>query len=223
MRTRYRTDVLARQWPVIVVSILVTFAATSCSGQSTRPMPHTVALVQPADLARVGRNSPAGVALQLWRAVQVGDAASAAGFYDQRVLHAIGFTRVGGALAQQRQQLEVLRPKILSTNRTGLGVEVIVQGKNMVRGTRESDSQLFSFLFRRGLGGWRIGYDTLLGDALPPFVYSQVQAQVAPGSNKPSPQAQAAAQRISDLYRGLFSSAAESPVIKPKVTTAPKR
>jgi hypothetical protein len=143
----------------------------------------------------------------------VGDAASAAGFYDPHVLEAIGFTRVSGALSQQRSTLEVLKPNILSTNRTALGVEVIVQGKNVVQGTRESGTELLSFLFRRTPDGWRVGYDTLLGEALPAYVYSQVQEQVAPGSNKPSPRAQIAARRIGDLYRGLFS-----PTLQPKVT-----
>ena len=182
-------------------------------------MPHTLALVQPADIAKAGRNSPGGVALQLWRAVQVGDAASAAGFYDPRVLRVIGFVRVGGALSQQRSLLEVLKPTILSTNRTALGVEVIVQGKNVVKGTRESGTEVLSFLFRRNPEGWRVGYDTLLGDALPQYVYSQVQAQVAPGSNAPSPKAQIAAQRISNVYRGLFSPSLQQQPTKRKTKT----
>jgi hypothetical protein len=179
-------------------------------------MPHTQALVPQAQIAKAGPDSPGGVALKLWRAVQVGDAASAAGFYDRRVLRVIGFIRVSGALAQQRSLLEVLQPRILSANRTALGVEVVVKGKNVVGGTRQSRTELLSFLFRRNPAGWRVAYDTLLGDALPGYVYSHVQQQVAPGSNAPLAKAQVAASRISDLYRGLFSPQGQPSVRVPK-------
>jgi hypothetical protein len=149
------------------------------------------------------------VLLQLWRAVQVGNAASAAGFYDQRVLRAIGFGKVSGALAQERSHLEVIRPTNITGSRTPLGFEVVVKGENTVEGTRATKTEVFSFLFRRSPGGWRVAYDTLLGGALPAYVYSLVQEQVAPGSNAPSPEAQIAARRISDRYRELLSPEVE--------------
>jgi hypothetical protein len=189
--------------PAVALAISLIALASACGDESSRPLPHADALVEPAQIARVGRNSPKGVLLQLWRAVQVGDAASAAGFYDQRVLRAIGFGRVSGALAQQRSQLEVLRPTEVTTSKTALGLEVVVKGENTVQGTREEKTQLYSFLFRRSPAGWRVAYDTLLGEALPAYVYSLVQERVAPGSNVPSPKAQIAARRITDLYRGL--------------------
>jgi hypothetical protein len=151
------------------------------------------------------------VTLQLWRAVQVGDAASAAGFYDARVLKAIGFDRVSGALAQQRPTLEVLRPKVITGTKTALGTEVVVKGENTVAGTREAKTKVLSFLLRRSPEGWRVAYDTLLGDALAAYVYSLVQERVAPGSNKATPEAQIAARKIGDLYRGLFSPSSEQP------------
>jgi hypothetical protein len=141
----------------------------------------------------------------------VGDAAAAAGFYDERVLGAIGFVRISGALAQQREHLEVLRPDRLTATRTALGVEVVVKSDNTVEGTRESKTELLSFLLRRSPEGWRVAYDTLLGDALPAYVYSLVQDRIAPNSKTPSPQARLAAQRISDLYRGLFAPKSEKP------------
>jgi hypothetical protein len=192
-------------------------SASGCGGDSVQPMPHAQALVEPSQITKAGRSSPEGVALQLWRAVQVGDAASAASFYDERVLHAIGFGRVSGTLAQQRSRLEVLKPTGVTATSTGLGVEVVVKGQNSVEGTRGSKTEVLSFLFRRSSGGWRVAYDTLLGDALPVYVYSQVQERVAPGSKAPSPEAQIAARRIGDLYRGLYSPSDEQPA-QPKKT-----
>jgi hypothetical protein len=202
----------------VVLAISFIALASACGDKSSQPLPHTEALVEPAQIARAGQNSPKGLLLQLWRAVQVGDAASAAGFYDERVLRAIGFGRVSGALAQQRTQLEVLRPAQITSSRTALGLEVVVKGHNTVGGTRESKTQLFSFLLRRAPEGWRVTYDTLLGEALPAYVYSIVQERVAPGSNTPSPQAQIAARRISDLYRGLSSPQAQRPKQRAKAS-----
>jgi hypothetical protein len=196
-------------------SILATFG---CGDQGAPPPPRAEALVAPGRITRAGRQTPEGVTLQLWRAVQVGDAASAAGFYDSRVLKAIGFDRVSGALAQQRDQLEVLRPKTISGATTALGVEVVVKGENTVAGTREPTSHVLSFLLRRSPQGWRVAYDTLLGDALPAYVYSQVQERVAPGSNKPTPEAQIAARKIGDLYRGLFSPSSDQPQAREQST-----
>ena len=188
--------------------ILGTFG---CGDQAAPPVPRTEALVDPAQITRAGRQTPEGVTLQLWRAVQVGDAASAAGFYDTRVLNAIGFDRVSGALAQQRSTLEVLRPKVIAGTKTALGTEVVVKGENTVAGTREPKTKVLSFLLRRSPEGWRVAYDTLLGDALAAYVYSLVQERVAPGSNKATPEAQIAARKIGDLYRGLFSPSSEQP------------
>jgi len=195
---------------VIFVAALVAVAGCGNDEQS-RPMPSAEALVEPAQIESAGRTTPRGVLLQLWRAVQVGNAASAAGFYDQRVLQEIGFGRISGALAQQRSRLEVLRPTNITGNRTPLGYEVVVKGQNTVEGTRSDKTEVLSFLFRLGDGGWRVAYDTLLGEALPAYVYSLVQERVAPGSNTPVPEAQIAARRISDLYRGLLAPEIEQP------------
>jgi hypothetical protein len=189
----------------LVTCIAALVAVAGCGDKEQRPLPHAEALVEPAQIERAGRTSPRGVLLQLWRAVQVGNAASAAAFYDQRVLQEIGFGRISGALAQQRSRLEVLRPTNITGSRTPLGYEVVVKGQNTVEGTRSDKTEVFSFLLRRSDGGWRVAYDTLLGEALPAYVYSLVQERVAPGSNAPSPEAQIAARRISDLYRGLLA------------------
>jgi hypothetical protein len=190
--------------------ICVAALAAACGNEDqSRPLPHSEALVEPAQIERAGRTSPRGVLLQLWRAVQVGNAASAAGFYDQRVLQEFGFGGISGALAQQRSHLEVLRPTNITGSRTPLGYEVVVKGQNTVEGTRSDKTEVLSFLFRRDGGAWRVTYDTLLGAALPAYVYSLVQERVAPGSNKPSPEAQIAARRIADRYRGLLAGEVE--------------
>lgn len=189
----------------LVVGIPLALLTSGCGDKAIPPMPHTQALVGPAQIARVGKNSPSGIALQLWRAVQVGDAASAAGFYHQRVLAAIGFATVSGALEQQHEHLEVLRPARLTQSHTPLGVEVVVKGDNTVDGTRENKTEVVSFLLRRDTLGWRIAYDTILSEALPAYVYSRVQDRVAPGSTTPSRQARMASQKIRDVYRGLFA------------------
>jgi hypothetical protein len=204
-------DVFSRYALPVALSTCLAVIASGCGGDSSHPLPHTQALVEPAQISRAGHKSPKGVLLKLWRAVQVGDAASAAGFYDQRVLQAIGFGRVSGSLAQQRSHLEVLRPTNVTVSRTALGLEAVVEGENTVQGTRENKTEVFSFLLRRNPEGWRVAYDTLLGDALAGYVYSLVQERVAPGSNTPSPQAQIAARQIGDLYRGLSSPKAEQP------------
>jgi hypothetical protein len=188
---------------------ILVMIVSGCGGGTTRALPHAEALVRSTDIMEVGGGSPSAVSLRLWRAVQVGDAASAAGYYHQRVLRAIGFGRVSATLAQQRSHLEVLQPKIVSVNQTPLGAEVIVRATNVVRGTREDPIEVFSFVFRRAPRGWRVAYDTLLGDSLPAYVQSQVQAQVAPGARTPSTKAQIAGQRIGDEYRNLFSDVIE--------------
>jgi hypothetical protein len=179
---------------------------TGC-GASSAPMPSGEALVRSADISRVSRESPAGVVLRLWRSVQVGDAASAASYYDPRVLDRLGFVDVSGTLAQQRSTLEVLRPKIVAESQTPIGRQIIVKADNKVGGTRQNPVTLFSFALRPSLEGWRVAYDTLLGDALPSYVQAKVQQQVAPGSQTPSPKAQIAGLRAAAEYRSLFSDA----------------
>jgi hypothetical protein len=125
------------------------------------------------------------------------------------VLRAIGFATISGALEQQHEHLEVLRPARLTQSRTPLGIEVVVKGDNTVNGTRENKTELVSFLLRRDTGGLRIAYDTLLSEALPAYVYSRVQDRVAPGSPTPSSQARMASQKIRDIYRGLFAPGSE--------------
>jgi hypothetical protein len=101
-------------------------------------MPLSKALVRPADIARVSRDSPVSVVLRLWRSVQVGDAASSASYYDPRVLDSLGFAAVSGTLAQQRSNLEVLRPKVVSQSQTPIGRQIIVKADNKVGGTRQN-------------------------------------------------------------------------------------
>ena len=193
------------------LALCVVMLNAGCGDDASRPLPSDSALVEPAQIAKAGSNSPQGVLLQLWRAVQVGNAASAAGFYDQRVLRAIGFGKVSGSLAQEREHLQVLRPANITGSKTPLGYEVVVKAENAVNGTRQQKTEVFSFLFRRSPEGWRVAYDTLLGGALPAYEYSLIQEQVAPGSNTPAPEAQIAARRISDRYRGLLSQEVEQP------------
>jgi hypothetical protein len=193
----------------LACGMLLVLVVTGCGSGSTRAMPHTEAFVRLTDIKGVGGGSPSAMTLRLWRAVQVGDAVSAASYYDHRVLRTIGLGRVSSALAQQRSHLEVLRPKILSVSQTPLGAEVVVKAMNMVQGTRENPIEIFSFVFRRASQGWRVAYDTLLGDSLSAYVEGQVQAQVAPGSSAPSPKAQIAGQRIGEEYRNLFSDLIE--------------
>jgi hypothetical protein len=129
----------------------------------------------------------------------VGDVPSAASFYHPKVRSAVGLSNIIGVLAQQRASLSVLQPRIVSVTRTPLGIEVIVSARSGGSGVG-----LLSFLLRNAEGGWRVAHDTLLGDALPGYVQSAVQARVAPGSNAPSPVAELAGIRASDVYRTLF-------------------
>src|SRR5207247_958289 len=149
-----------------------------------------------ADISRLPRDSPAGVVLRLWRSVQVGDAASSASYYDPRVLDSMGFAAISGTLAQQRSHLGVLQPKIVSQSSTPIGRQIIVRADNKVGGTRQNPVEVLSFVLRPSPEGWRVAYDTLLGDALPSYVQAKVQEQVAPGSKTPSPKAQIAAKRV---------------------------
>jgi hypothetical protein len=209
-------------WKALTLALSLGLAASAAgcgSSKESPPLPHTQALVEPGQIARAGRDSPRGVILQLWRAIQVGDAASAAAFYDQRVLQEIGFGRVSGSLAQQRSRLEVLKPAKVTVSRTALGLEAVVQGENTVEGTRGNKTEVFSFLLRRGSGEWRVVNDTLLGEALAAYVYSLVQERVAPGSDEPTPEAQIAARRISDTYRGLAEPQSEAPKQGAKAST----
>jgi hypothetical protein len=204
-REAYSKVIAPRLCCSAVGAVSLAVLVTACGGASTPPLPHTDALVRPADIAKAGRGSAGAAALQLWRSVQLGDAVSAASFYHERVLKKIGFARVSGTLAQQRSHLEVLRPTVVSVNQTPVGAEVIVKGKNVVGGTRQNPVEVFSFVLRRSAGGWRVAYDTLLGDSLPSYVQAQVQQQLAPGSRTPLPRAQLAGQRVGDEYRSLFS------------------
>jgi hypothetical protein len=196
-----------RKWRAVGAASAVALVAawlTGC-GASGAPMPNGEALVRSADISRVSRDSPAGVVLRLWRSVQVGDAASSASYYDPRVLNRIGFVEVSGTLAQQRSNLEVFRPKVVSDSQTPIGRQIIVKADNKVGGTRQNPVAVFSFVLRSSPEGWRVAYDTLLGDALPSYVQAKVQQQVAPGSQTPSPKAQIAGLRAGDEYRSLFS------------------
>jgi hypothetical protein len=201
---------ILRHGAVAAAGVLVALVVTGCGGASNPPMPSTEALVRASEIARAGGDSPSAVTLRLWRSVQLGDAVSAASFYDARVLGRIGFVRVSGTLAQQRTNLEVLHPKVLSVIRTPVGVQVAVRARNVVNGTRQSRVEVFSFLLRRSASGWRVMYDTLLGDTLPSYVQARVQQRVAPTSQAVSPRAQLAAQRLGDAYRTLISDVAEA-------------
>jgi hypothetical protein len=140
------------------------------------------------------------VVLQLWRAVQVGDIPAAVGLYDPKVRRSVGFTIIAGALAQQRSAIAVLRPHIVSRSPTPLGLELIVRATSGGSGVGVQ-----SFLLRKGSEGWRVAYDTLLGDALASYVQTQVQHRVAPRSNVPDPRAQIAGERAILSYQALFA------------------
>jgi hypothetical protein len=182
----------------VLAAVLALFG---CSGKSTRESPTEQALVTQEQIESVSGSSPEGVVLQLWRTVQVGDVSSAFAFYHSKVRGAISPENMTGALAQQRSSLALLRPRILSGSRTPMGFEVIVSATSGGSGVGVQ-----SFLLRRDLEGWRVAFDTLLGDALPTYVESRVHERVAPGSNTPSPVAQQAANRIAAVYRTLFAS-----------------
>lgn len=152
-----------------------------------------------AQITQGRADSPAGITLQLWRAVQIGDIPAAVVLYHEKVRRAIGVGNMAGALAQQRSSIAVLRPQIISIKRTRVGVEVTVRATS-----RGSSVGIQSFLLRRGFNGWSVAYDTLLGDALPSYVESVVQNRLAPGSKGPLPTAQLAAARTSATYRTLF-------------------
>jgi hypothetical protein len=190
---------------------LVAVGVVGCAGKSTNETPTEEALVTRGEIARSGGNSPPGVVLQLWRTVQVGDVPSALSYYHPRVRSAVGLRNIVGVLAQQRSSLSVLRPRIVSVSRTPLGTEVVVSARSGGSGVG-----LLSFLLRNAEGGWRVAHDTLLGDALPGYVESAVQARVAPGSNAPSPVAQLAGVRASEVYRTLFAS-----TLRPARTSIP--
>jgi hypothetical protein len=148
----------------------------------------------------------------LWQAVQVGDVPSAVGLYDPRVRGAVGFTTIAGTLAQQRSALAVLRPQIVSVSRTPLGLELVVRASS-----RGSGVGVQSFLLRHGSEGWRVAYDTLLGDALAGYVQIRVQHQVAPKSNVPDPRAQLAGERATLAYQALFADKLPSAANPPRV------
>jgi hypothetical protein len=186
---------------VLLPTVIVLLAGVGCSGSSTSETPEEQALVtEKASSRATTANSPSAVVLQLWRAVQVGDVPSAVGLYDPRVRDSIGFTTVAGTLAQQRTALAVLRPQIVSVSRTPLGLELVARATS-----RGSGVGVQSFLLRHGSEGWRVVYDTLLGDALAGYVQTQVQHRVAPKSNVPDPRAQLAGERASLAYQALFA------------------
>jgi uncharacterized protein YceK len=192
----YAADVRLRAVAVVAMSVIV---VSGCSGTSTRSTPQDQALVTPVQIERNHPASPQGITLQLWRAVQIGDIPSAVVLYHAKVRRAIGDRNIAGALAQQRATVAVLGPKVLAVTPTGLGVEVIL------RATSEGSSVgIQSFLLRRDDGGWRVAYDTLLGDALPGFVQADVQNRLTPGSRAALREAQVAGARVAVRYRTLF-------------------
>jgi hypothetical protein len=152
------------------------------------------------EIARVGADSPAGVVLRLWRAVQVGDIPSAVGFYHPRVRRAFGFADIAGSLSDQQASISLLRPEVVAARPASLGTEVVLR---LTSGGSGVGVQ--SFLVRRGSEGLRIGYDTLLGNALPSYVENEIRARVAPASDEPPRSAQAAARRVRATYRNLFA------------------
>jgi hypothetical protein len=127
-------------------------------------------------------------------------------FYSDAVQNAIGVENIAGSLAQQRASLAVLHPRIVSVTQTPYGVELTVRATS-----KGSSVGIQSFLLRRGKDGWRVVYDTLLGDALPGYVENATQHRLAPGSTTPVPEAQVAGERIASLYRTLAVKKAAKP------------
>jgi hypothetical protein len=181
-----------------ILCLVVAGSGLACSGKSTDKTPQENALVSERQLGRGTTDSPSRTTLELWRAIQVGDLPSAAAFYSDEVRAAIGIGNILGALAQQRASITVLRPRILSVVRTPRGIEVTLRAMS-----GGSSVGLQSFLLQRGRSGWRVVYDTLMGDALPSYVQSSVQHRVAPNSTTTAPAALVAADRIVDKYRTL--------------------
>ena len=184
--------------PLIATTLMV-LALAGCSGTSTRSTSQDNALVTADEVAQASADSPKGVVLQIWRAVQVGDIPSAVLFYHERVRRTVGVRNIAGTLAQLRSTVALLHPEIVSNSRTPVGVELTV------RATSDGSSVgLHSFLLRQSEEGWRVAYDTLLGDALPSYVEGDVHNRLAPRSEKPPRAAQLAAVRITTTYRMLF-------------------
>lgn len=183
----------------VVIPLVAVMSLVGCDGKTTKQTPAEEALVAKSEVTRARVDSPVGTALQLWKAVQVGDVPSAAAFYHPKVRQTIGFGTIVGVLGQQRVSLAVLHPRIMSVQRTPLGVQVVVGARSGGSGVG-----IQSFLLRRDPEGWRVAYDTLLGDGLSSYVESQVQSRVAPRSSSPSPIAQRAAQQARIAYQTLF-------------------
>jgi hypothetical protein len=137
--------------------------------------------------------------LRLWRAVQVGDIPSAVLYYHERVRRVIGVGNIARALAKVRPSVAVLQPRIISVNPTPAGVEVNVRATSA-----GSSVGIQSFLLRRGDEGWRVGYDTVLGDALSPYLESEIQNGLSPRTNAPLTSEELAGIRLSSTYRTLF-------------------
>jgi hypothetical protein len=167
-------------------------------------------LVSQAEIQRSGANSPLGVTLALWRAVQVGDFPSAASLYHSRVQHAVGVRNIAGPLAAQRSTVALLRPQVVSVSHTPVGMEVTLRATS---GGSSIGTQFF--LLRRTAHGWRVAYDSLVGDALETFIREDVTNRLLQNSSHPSPREKRAAsrtakreaRRILTLYRTLFLSA----------------
>ena len=124
---------------------------------------------------------------------------AAVGFYDLRVRYALGFANLTAIFADQRASLGVLKPEIVSHVRTKLGDEVVVRALSDGSGVGTQ-----SFLLHRGAEGWRVRYDTLVGDTLSSYVEQKIENR-APGSSTPSLKAQRAARRYITMYRTLFA------------------
>jgi hypothetical protein len=203
---------------LLMIGALLVLVAAGCSGSSTHETPEEQALVTAKASSRAApAKSPSAVVLQLWRAVQVGDVPSAVGLYDPRVRGSVGFTTIAGTLAQERSALAVLRPQIVSISRTPIGLELVVRATS-----RGSGVGVQSFLLRKGSEGWRVVYDTLLGDALAGYVQIRVQHRVAPRSNVPAPAAQLAGERASLVYQALFADTLPGAAKPPPVVRKPR-
>lgn len=185
---------------VVVVVAVVAYGAVRNSPEANQPKPR---IIEADSLPPVSQAE--GVVLRWWRGIQVGSTPTSILYYHPRVISTLGQDEITGALASQRPALAAMRPSVQSSLDTPLGVEVTVRAT----GAEGGAPIYYSVILERAGSSWRILYDSLLGDAIGPFVQAREQRRLAPQAKEPVAAAVQAGEDATLEFRNLFVSGEE--------------
>jgi hypothetical protein len=186
----------------VIVILLVAIAPGCASSIDQADRTATTTERPPVLRYRIPR-TPEGTVLLLRRLVNAHSFPTAVDLYDTRVVEVMGRETLVGVLGAIAATVAAIHLLLIEKQPTETGITVILRGRIA------NKPVLLSYVMSQQHRRWHILYDSMINDALGPYVQGQVQATLDPGATRPSARAIAAgATAVQKYQRVVISSGA---------------